>query len=233
VVAEVADQLVLLGVHADDGQPGGGERGPPLGDVPDLLVAPRVLRPASTLLVVPQREAHPFEEFADGAVIDPKALPAEGIPKLPQAAADPGRAAHRVAGHLTGEQPLQGGGDTRLPFLDPGATPPSRPRSAAFGVHTADPPVVEVGDELGDGARLAADDRRDLRRGVAVRQCQQDLAPPHRESLPGPEAGLQLRDLVRGQGTERWRTSHSPGPPAIDDEGGLMARAAPVRQRHA
>src|SRR5262249_7311123 len=60
-VLEVADQLLLLRIDADDRQPGGSERRPAGGDVPELLIAVWVLGTASPFLGALEREAHRLE----------------------------------------------------------------------------------------------------------------------------------------------------------------------------
>jgi hypothetical protein len=83
LVPEVADQLFLLGIDADDGQPGRSERRPLSGDVPELRVAFGMLRPPSSFLVTLERETHFLKELADGAVVRSIALPSKGIPQPP------------------------------------------------------------------------------------------------------------------------------------------------------
>jgi hypothetical protein len=106
LVSEVANELLLLGIDADNGQPVRSERRPLCSDVPELLISVGVLRASSSFLVRPECEAHVLEKLADGAMVDPKALLAKRISQLPQATANPQRPTHWVASDLSCEQPI-------------------------------------------------------------------------------------------------------------------------------
>lgn len=70
-VLEVADQLLLLGVHTDDLQPRHREVLPLLGDVLNLGVAVGLFSPDLALLGVDmQHLVHPLAQTSDGLMAD-------------------------------------------------------------------------------------------------------------------------------------------------------------------
>src|SRR5215471_21630975 len=69
-VAEVADQLLLLGVDADEGQTLGDEGSPLLGDVGELSVTIGVFGAGEPFVVDPQLEVELLEQLGDGVGTD-------------------------------------------------------------------------------------------------------------------------------------------------------------------
>ena len=155
-MAERADELLLLGIDADEGAVVGGAALAQVGDVPELPVSVR-MRGASELLVVDaQRVAHRLEQSRDGLRADVDAEPAEFVGELGGRAACPLQAADRVAGRLVGHQGFDAGDDFRRFFF-------RRCSSAARAPHPVDLDIAT--DELppadGDGRRVDAEEGGD------------------------------------------------------------------------
>ena len=125
-IAECADELLLLGVDADDRRVVGGAPLTQFGDVVELVVAVRV-RGAGTLLVVDaQRESHLLEKPGDGPRADVGPELAQLGGDLGGGAACPLQATDRVAGRLVVHQVLDVGDDFRRFFSAGGRPPPTR-----------------------------------------------------------------------------------------------------------
>src|SRR5512135_1121861 len=88
-VLEVADQLLLLGVHGDDGPPGSDVSATDLADVSELGVAVGALLPLPHLGIRLEAVTEVVEQLADDAVADGQPPPGQGLGQLTGALAGP------------------------------------------------------------------------------------------------------------------------------------------------
>jgi hypothetical protein len=121
-VAEVADQLLLLGVHAEDRQP---LRAEPLDerfDVPELPVPVGVVRPGEPLDVDPQVVAQLAQQVGHSRGAGRVAQRRQPVAEVAEAAADEHVVGHGVAAAGRFGEPLQVVEDGRI-FFSPGGRP--------------------------------------------------------------------------------------------------------------
>src|SRR5215472_17088994 len=118
-VLEWADQLLLLGIHADHGQAPRQIPAPYPGQVAELPVAVGVARPRQALADGPQGEALLLEQAGQGAVADGQPALAQGRTQLADRLVRPPHPRHRVTGDGVAHQVLQGRQDVRAFFFRP------------------------------------------------------------------------------------------------------------------
>ena len=127
-IAERADEFLLLGIDADDRDVVGGAALAQFGDVPELVVAPRMGSAGELLVVDAQRIAHRLEQSSDRPGADVDAERAQLVGNLGGRTACPLQAADRVAGRLVVHQGFDAGDDFRR-FFSVGVRPPPARRT--------------------------------------------------------------------------------------------------------
>jgi len=105
-ILEVAYQFPLLGIDTDDGIAVTTESTSQSGNVAELLVACRAVPSGDLFTVHAEREMQFVEQSGDGACADPDAQPLELPGDLGRGLVRPPQAAHRIAGRIVFQQPL-------------------------------------------------------------------------------------------------------------------------------
>src|SRR5262249_54892755 len=124
-ILEVAYELLLLRVDAQDRQAGRGEDGPLYRDVVELLLTVSMLRRGLDLLGVDMQRVVEFAQQArEGGQADAVASRFQLGAQRAQAAADPFLRGHRIAGRFGGDQCLEYRQDQRRFFSTVGRPAP-------------------------------------------------------------------------------------------------------------
>src|ERR1035437_667974 len=106
-VLEIAEHLLLFGVHADRGQPRRLECLPHRLDVLELLVPVRAFHGGLFLVVDAQRIAHLFKQTADGSRGDVDLNPLQLRADLLRGSVRPLLISHRISGRVRRQHPTQ------------------------------------------------------------------------------------------------------------------------------
>jgi hypothetical protein len=131
-VAEVTDQLFLLGVHAEDRQSASAELRNELLNVAKLAVTVGVVRPREPLDVDPQVVAQVTQQTGDGRGARFMAQTHQFVAEVAEAATDEPVVGHRVATSSRLDQRFQVVEDSRV-FFFPGGRPAPGLRTRSVG----------------------------------------------------------------------------------------------------
>src|SRR5262249_1899122 len=125
-VLEVADQFLLLAIHAEDGPATAEEVAPPPRQQPELAIPVGGVGAGQALAVGPQRVALLAQQPADGGAAGREAAAGQLVGQLLGGLVRPAKPVDRVAGRGVLEQFVQGRQDTGRFFSSRGRPPPGR-----------------------------------------------------------------------------------------------------------